>query len=565
MRPFKRKIEVRIALLFMAIFLFFIVIFYRLLCFQVIEAHSLEEKALSQRLKRVELPSRRGNIFDRDGEDLALSVEVVDINATPYLIKNPREVARKLAPYLGQSEEEIYRKLTRKTGFVYLAKKVDAEIAEKIKEMKIEGIGFIQNHRRVYPCNELAAQVIGFVGSENKGLEGLELKYDSVLKGKSGYFLVEEDPVGRPVPGGLMEGEKPKDGNCLRLTLDREIQHEAERVLREVVKQYEAKGATAIVIDPRNGEILAMASVPSFNLNHFTTATPDCMRNRAVTDSYEPGSTLKSAVAAACLEEKVYKTSSVIHVPAYLKVGKYRIGEAHYRPAGDYTLEEIIVHSYNVGAALLAKKLGKERVYNYLKSFGFGEKTGIDFPGESSGKLLKLEDWSKSTIYTVSYGQGISATPLQVLMMYATIANDGFWVQPHLVKEICDSQGNVVKEFTSSGERKVISTRTATEMRYILEKVVREGTGKAAAVPGYRVAGKTGTAKKPKVNGKGYSSKYVASFVGFAPAENPKLAAIVVVDEPKGAIYGGVVAAPAFSQIMEFSLKHLKIPPSEEQ
>lgn len=562
MRPFKRKIEVRIALVFIFIFIFFVVIFYRLLCFQVMEAQSLEKKALSQRLKKIELPSRRGNILDRNGENLALSVEVTDINATPYLIKEPREVAQTLSSYLGKSQDELYEKLTRESGFVFLAKKVDVGIANKIKELRIEGIGFTPNHKRVYPCGELASQVIGFVGGENKGLEGIEYEYDSILKGKPGYFLVEEDPVGRPVPGGLKKGKEPVDGDNLKLTLDREIQHEVERILKEVLEESKAKSATAIVMDPKTGEILAMASLPSYDLNHFTTATPYNIRNRAVTDSYEPGSTMKVAVAAACLEEKIYKTSSVLHLPSYLKIGKYRIGEAHHRPAGDYTLEEIIVHSYNIGAALLAKKLGKERVYNYLKSFGFGEKTGIDFPGESAGSLPKPENWSKSKIYTVSYGQGISATPLQVLMMYATIANDGFWVRPHLVKEIYNSEGKLKKVVSPGEGRKVISTRTATELRYILEKVVKEGTGERAKVKGYRVAGKTGTAKKPKLNGRGYSSKYIASFVGFAPAEDPALAAIVVVDEPKGSYYGGVVAAPAFSKIMEFSLKHLKIPPS---
>jgi cell division protein FtsI/penicillin-binding protein 2 len=315
-------------------------------------------------------------------------------------------------------------------------------------------------------------------------------------------------------------------------------------------------------MDPTNGDILAMASLPSFNPNEFTSSTPEARRNRALTDLYEPGSTMKVLVAAGCLEEKVYNPKSVLYLPSYLKIGKYRIGEAHHRPAGDYTVEQIIVKSYNIGAALMSRSLGKEKVYNYFKSFGFGQKTGIGFPGEQGGQLPPLENWSDTTIYTVAYGQGVSATPLQVLMMFATIANDGLRVKPRLVKQVVDEGKGVVREIPVDPGQKVISSRTAQELRYLLEKVVREGTGQMAAIPGYRVAGKTGTAKKPKIGERGYASgKYVASFAGFLPAREPRVAIIVVVDEPQGPVYGGSVAAPVFKEISEFCARYLRIVP----
>ncbi len=442
----------------------------------------------------MDLPPRRGDILDRNGEKLAVSVEVEDVNATPYLIKNPHQVAKKLAPILGLPKAELYKKLTADSGFVYLAKRVDKRVTEKIKALRIEGIGFIPNHRRFYPANELASQVIGFVGGENRGLEGLELYYEEILRGKPGFFEVEKDAVGRPVPGGLKEGQEPQAGQSLILTIDEQIQYQVEEALKKCLKKVKAKSATAIVMNPANGDILAMASLPSFNPNEFTSSTPEVRRNRALTDVHEPGSTMKVLVAAGCLEEKVYKPKSVLHLPSYLKIGNYRIGEAHYRPAGDYTLEQIIVKSYNIGAALLSRSLGKEKVYNYFKSFGFGQKTDVGFPGEQGGLLPPLESWSDTTIYTVAYGQGVSATPLQVLMMFATIANDGLRVKPRLVKQIVDEEKNFVKEIPVDPGQKVISSRTAQELRYLLEKVVREGTGQMAAIPGYRVAGKTGTA-----------------------------------------------------------------------
>lgn len=562
MRSSKRWLEVRISFVFVILFLFFLLILSRLIFFQVVEAKTLEGKALTQRLKKVDLPPKRGDILDRNGEKLAVSVEVEDVNATPYLIKNPRQVAKKLALILDVSETELNKKLTADSGFVYLAKRVDKRITEKIKALHIEGIDFIPNHRRFYPANELASQLVGFVGGENCGLEGLELYYDEILRGKPGFFEVEKDPVGRPVPGGLKKGQEPEAGQSLILTIDEPIQYQVEEALKKCLKRVKAKSATAIVMDPTNGDILAMASLPSFDPNEFTSSTPEARRNRALTDIYEPGSTMKVLVAAGCLEEKIYTPKSVLHLPTYLKIGNYRIGEAHYRPAGDYTLEQIIVKSYNIGAALLSRSLGKEKVYNYFKGFGFGQRTDIGFPGEQGGQLPPLESWSATTIYTVAYGQGVSATPLQVLMMFATIANDGLKVKPRLVKQVVDEEKNVVKEMPVDSGQKVISSRTAQELRYLLEKVVREGTGQMAAIPGYRVAGKTGTAKKPKIGGKGYTSgKYVASFAGFLPAREPRVAIIVVVDEPQGPVYGGSVAGPVFKEIGEFCTRYLRIIP----
>lgn len=587
-RPYKRSQERRLLFLFFLIFFLTGVVIFRLFVIQVVRAEDLKKEASKQFKVEMYLPANRGRILDRNDNSLAISIEVEDVKATPYLIDNPEKVALELGKILNIPAREIFAKLNKrvkvrgvmkKSGYALLALRVDKKITQKIKKLvktdkDFRGIYFTPNYIRFYPYGDLAASILGVVGSEPKiakglGLyyepkarEGLELYYDRYLAGKAGEMSFEKTEKGDPVPGGNQRIVEPKDGYSIVTTIDREIQYQAEQILKKALKQYKAKRATAIVMNPRNGEILAMATVPGFDANNFRKFSFEQRKNWALTDVYEPGSTMKVAVISAAIEEKKFKPHSKLYLPSKLKVGRYLIGEAHHRAAGSYSVETILVKSYNIGSALIAKSLGKKCIYEYYRSFGFGQKTQIDFSGEAQGKLPELKDWSDSTIYTISYGQGISVTPLQMLLMISTIANNGIKVRPHFLKEIVDERGKIIKRFELGLGEKVLTTRTSNEIKNMLEKVTTEGTGKEAAIRGYRVAGKTGTALKPKPGGGYLKGSYIASFVGFAPVRNPELAAIVVLDEPKSGYYGGVVAAPVFKEIMEFSLRHLKIPPN---
>ncbi len=588
-RPYKKSQERRLLFLFFFIFFLNVIIIVRLFFIQVVRAEDLEEKASKQFKLEMYLPANRGEILDRNRNPLAISIEVEDVKATPYLIDNPEKVALKLGKILNISAEEIFAKLNKKvkvggvekkSGYALLALKVDKKITEKIKKLvksdkDFNGIYFTPNYIRFYPYGDLGAPILGVVGSEPKiakglGLyyepkarEGLELYYDRYLAGKAGEMSFEKTEKGDPIPGGTQRIVEPVDGCSIVTTIDREIQYQAEQSLKKALKQYKAKRATAIVMNPCTGEILAMATVPGFDANNFRNFSFEERKNWALTDIYEPGSTMKVAVISAAIEVNKFKPHSKLFLPSKLKVGKYSIGEAHHRAAGSYSVETILVKSYNIGSSLIAKSLGKKCVYEYYRSFGFGQKTQIDFPGEAKGKLPELKDWSDSTIYTISYGQGISVTPLQMLLMVSVIANNGVKVKPHFLKEVVDEKGKIIKRYELGLGEKVLTTRTSNEMKNMLEKVITEGTGKEAAIKGYRVAGKTGTALKPKPGGGYHKGAYVASFVGFAPVRNPELAAIVIIDEPKNGYYGGVVAAPVFKEIMEFSLRHLKVPPDQ--
>ena len=563
---FKRRSDIRLILLLLFLFSCLSYVFSKLIVIQVVEATNLSKRAMSQRLKTIEVPFTRGLILDRQAEELAVSLDVEAVFATPYLIKNPEKAAFGLAPILEIEEKEVYEKLTKKTGFVYLARKVDKEKTEKIKDLKIEGIGFIKDSKRCYPFKELGAQVIGFVGIDNKGLNALEYYYNDVLSGEKGVLISEMDPWGRSIPEGDYQYDKEIDGNSIITTLDKDIQYKAEIELKKCVEEYSAKGGTVIVIDPEDASIYAMANYPTFDLNAFEETPKEDWRNRAVCDLYEPGSTMKAIIATMAIEEKIYSPDSVLHVPSSLKIGTAIIGEAHHRPEGDYTLSEIITKSYNVGAVLIGMKLGKERIYNYLKEFGFGEKTGIDFPGEAAGYLLHPDKWSKTTIANIPFGQGISVTPLQMIRALSVIANGGFLVEPHFVDRIIGNDAETINTKNNLESKKIISSQTSEQVRNMLEKAVRDGTGKGARIEGYKVAGKTGTAQKAKTGKPGYEEgKYIASFMGFVPVNEPKLAIIVIIDEPQGAYYGGVVAAPVFKEVAEFSLRHLKIPPEKEE
>jgi cell division protein FtsI/penicillin-binding protein 2 len=525
----------------------------RLIFIQTVEAGRFDRLARKQRMRTVNLAPQRGVIVDREGEALAMSEDVLTICATPYFVNNPGQVAARLSPLLRIKRAELLRRLTRPSGFSYIARKVPMPIARKIRAMDIPGLEFAPDTLRRYPNGRLASQVIGFVGTDNKGLAGLELYYEKILGGRPGQLVTEQDPTGRPIPGSTIKQSDPVNGEDLQLTLDRHIQYQAEVELERAVREWGAAGGTVVVMNPVNGELLALANSPSFNPNRFSEATTESLRNRAVTDAYEPGSTMKMITAATALQEQIVTPSTSFFLQSTIRVADRTIHEAHDRAARDFTVTDIVTHSSNVGAVTLGIKLGKTRLYRYIEAFGLTKRTGIDFPGESAGVMPAPKDWSRSTIGNVPFGQGIAATPIQMAQAMAVIANGGLRTRPHLLAATSAPDASP----SSTSPRRVISKKTASQMRAILLSVVASGTGKSAAVSGYKVGGKTGTAQKPPYG----SGKYLASFIGFAPAGRPRLVVIVAIDEPTCGIYGGTVAAPAFARITEYALKHLRIPP----
>lgn len=538
----------------------------QLVLIQIVEAKKYNAKARRQRMRCVELAPHRGVIYDRDRQELAVSINADTVYANPYHIEKPSTAATQLSAILKVDRKELLDKLTREEcGFVYLARKIDPRKALAVEKLDLEGIGLLEENKRYYPYKNLAANVVGFVGTENNGLSGLELHLDKYLRGIPGQIMTEKDPLGRDIPGGYTKLTPSMDGKSAVLTVDKEIQYKAEVELNSCVEQHGAKAGSVIVMNPRSGEIYAIANTPSYNPNKYSKAKVDSYRNRAVCDVYEPGSTLKTFVIAAAMEEGIFSPDTWFHLPGTIRVYDRVIGEAHPRPAKDYTLSDIIKYSSNVGAVTVGMKLGKESLYRYFQDFGLIEKTGIDFPGEVRGFVLSPSKWSGSTIGTVPFGQGISVTPIGLTRAYAVFANDGIIVNPYLVSRVVSGKGNILldeKQDAGRDEKKVVSPKTAREIRYMMEKVVEEGTGKNAQIPGYRVAGKTGTAQKPKEDGRGYESgRYIASFIGFAPVEDPQVLVLVVIDEPQDVIWGGAVAAPVFKNITEFSLHHLKIQP----
>jgi len=551
----------RFSFLLAALAFAFLAVAARLVYLQVVAAPAYATRAADQRTRDITLAPRRGSIYDREGEPLAVSMEARTVYATPYAVEDPAGAATAIASVLGGDAATYEAKLRKDTGFVYIARKVDMERAAALEKLDLKGIDFLEDSRRSYPSGELACQVLGFVGIDDEGLSGVEKYYDELLAGQPGTILAERDPFGRPIPGGVMKSEDPVDGQNIVLTIDKDIQYQAQVELTAAVEKWKAKSGTIIVMDPRDGEIYAMASTPGFNPNDYGKATADATRNRAITDTYEPGSTVKSLTAAAVIDKGLFTPESMFSLPPSLKIGGRTIGEAHGRGTVNWSLSEIVTNSSNVGAVKLGMALGPKGLYEYFNKFGLTEKTGIDYPGEGQGWLPPTEDWSASTIGTVPFGQGISMTTVQLARALSSIANGGELPTPHFLLDLPDDPGaDLVWP-----KRRAISAEAAATTTDVLQLVITEGTGEAAAVPGYDVAGKTGTAQKARTDGRGYAGgKYVASFSGFLPAEDAQVLIIVSLDEPSNAIYGGVVAAPVFSKLGAFSVSHLKIPPTSQ-
>ena len=533
----------------------------KLALIQGIQAEHYKELASDQRDTHIKITPSRGTIFDREGEILAISEDVTTVYATPYQVKNPEAAALDIAEVLGEDPEDVQDKLDSSSGFVYLARKLDKTLANRIKELGIEGVGFVDESKRFYPMGEFASQVLGIVDVDNEGQAGLELYYDDTLGGNPGEIQLERDAVGNPIPGSEKRRVQAVDGVDLQLTIDKDIQACVEESLSAAVDGFGARAGTAVVLDCNTGDILAMATSPSFDPNDRSIVEPEAMRNRAVTDVYEPGSVLKVVTATGAMEEGVVDPSSVIQVPSQLQVADEVFTDAEPMPSRALEFNKVISQSSNVGTIQVALMLGNNRLSEYLDRFGLGHLTGVDFPGEVGGLVPAVSDWSGTSIATISIGQGISVTPLQLVCVAGMVANGGHRICPHFLKAKITDKGVVDMGLGGIG-RELLTEETCRDMTAIMEQVVAPGgTGTRAAVNYYRVAGKTGTAAKPRENAAGYSKRYMASFVGFAPAENPRLAVVVVLDEPSP-IWGGHTSAPVFKEIMGYSLQHLNIPTS---
>jgi cell division protein FtsI/penicillin-binding protein 2 len=547
-----RTIERRIGLLFAIFLLCFCVVAARAFWLQGVQGAKLASEAISQQTQSVPLPSLRGSLLDRQGNALASSEDAATIFAVPSEVRKPAQAAEKLAPILGLKPAEALRDLTAETSYSVLAHTVDVPTARRVERLDLAGIGQDPDSRRTYPQGELAAQVIGAVGSENQGLTGLEAGEDSVLGGSDGERRIVTDAKGEAIR--LETVDEAKNGEDIQLTLDPAIEEKTEEALAEVGETYAPKGATAIVMDPRNSQILAMANWPPVDPADLSSASSEDLINRATGFTYEPGSTFKAFTVSAALEEKEVTPETSFYLPSQLHVADRVIEDAEARPPITLTVAQILAQSSNVGAATIGLKLGSERFSRWINRFGFGRPTGVEFPAEEQGIVPELDEYSGSTMGNLPIGQGLSVTPMQMMAGYQAIANGGILRRPQLIERVGDEAVHEPK-----GHR-VIDASVAAQVREMLEGVLAAGgTASEVSVPGYQLAGKTGTAQVAE-NGTYSETKYVASFIGFAPAQDPRLLVSVIVDQPQGDIYGGSVAAPAFGKIAAFALPYLGVP-----
>ena len=561
----ERGVQIRIRIFGAFFILFFLVVAGRAYYLQVVQAPALQERADQQRQRIVKLAPQRGSIYDSWGDPLAVSLAAESLYADPARVKEPKKVAAELAKLLKASKKELTRLLSAKKRFVWLQRKLDPEIAKQIRSLKIEGLQFVGERKRYYPQANTAAHVIGFTGLDPRGLEGIELEYDQQLQGQPGRLVSLRDARGRGLASADQLVQGGTAGNNLYLTLDRSLQYVAEKELARVVKETAAVGGTAVMLEPASGRILALASQPDYNPNLAGRYPAAKRRNRAVCDMYEPGSTFKPFLLAAALEEGVVHPGQKI----YCENGRFAVGGKTIRDHKKYktlSLKNVLKYSSNIGFAKLGQALGREKFYSYIRDFGFGEITGIDLPGEAKGILRPPSRWFEIDLAAISFGQGLSVTPIQMASAVAAIANGGLLMEPYLVEKVTDAAGEVVMRRLPEVRRRVVSEKTAQIVKDMMVSVTEPGgTGTRGALTGYRVAGKTGTAQKVDSVTGGYSpDKRVLSFVGFVPADNPALVLAVTVDEPKKKSYGGVVAAPVFARIASQTLSHMNILPKGE-
>ena len=549
----------------MFIFIFFVLsgigIITKLYHLQIKDHERFDERALNQYEGKVYKYANRGNIFDRNMRPLAVNVKVKSVYAHPDKIQNHMRTAGTVSSILDLPKIEIRKKLKQKLPFVYIKRKINPDEYNKLKNKNLSGIHFSTEYKRFYPKMELASKTIGFAGMDNQGLSGIEYYFDDYLSNGGKWVRFKKDRRGRSVDLVGNETDYLPEGSNIVLTIDEVLQYHAFKAVQKKVIETKAKRGIAIVMEPNTGEVLAMAEYPSFNANLSKRYTLQQRKNRAVSDAFEPGSTFKLILASAALEEKIAQPKDIFFCEdGVFDIGGIVIHEANRKKYRWLTLTEIITKSSNIGSVKIARHLGESKFYEYIKKFGFGEITGINLPGEATGITRDLSQWKKVSLGSISIGHEISTTPLQLVTAVSAIANGGYLMKPTIVKQAVH-EGKIIKSFSPEIVREVLSQKTVQAMKEILTQAVNYGTGKKASIPGYLVGGKTGTAQKIDPDTKKYSANnYVASFVGFVPVENPKLTILVMIDEPRGIHWGGIVAAPVFREIAKKALRHLNVP-----
>ncbi len=547
----------------------------RLFYMQIIRHDFYKNKSQSQLEKFVALYPHRGKIYDRNNYPLALTKVSYSLYASPDKIEDKRKFVNLVAPIIDMPPLELGKKIQADTSFASIKRKLESPVYEKLKKLKLSGLHFVQEERRVYPNEHLAAQILGFVGIDNQGLGGLEYRYDAALRGSRGQLVVEGDPRGVSLITNSVKTqpvlfETPLNhGANIVTTLDHYIQYIAQKHLKKGVEEFGASSGSVIVMEPKTGEILAMANMPEFDPNQWKQSAADALKNRCVTDVFEPGSTFKLVTLAAAIEEGIVTPETVFNVPTKLVLHGATIKEAHDNggkvTSGPRTVRDIMKESLNVGTSLVAQEMGQEMLYKYIKKFRFGERTHVEFPGEVGGISRAPKTWSGVDIAMISFGQGIAVTPIQIANATAAIANRGILMKPKLVRHLYNDQDATVQGIGTKEIDRVISAATAEKVIDMMRDAVEKGTGSAAAIPGYAIAGKTGTAQKTREGGLGYDAgRYVASFVGFLPIQNPRVVIFVVLHDPQRSIYGGVAAAPVFKNIALDIIDYYSLPPTED-
>ena len=540
----------------------------RLFFLQIIDKSDLQAKNLSQVQVDRKLQSPRGTIYDRNGRPLAMSVVTKSLYADPKMIKqSPSEVAELIAPYVTMSKEDIVKSLQEDTAFVWIDRMMEPEkskaVAQLIEDKNLEGLNFVEESKRYYPNGNLAAQVLGFVGTDDKGLDGLEMVLDDELKGGIQKELVATDRKGNAIFGSVLSKYLPDKGKSVTLTIDASIQFIAERALDKAMEDTGAKHASVIVMDPKTGEILAMANRPTYDPNHYSQGSEEDFKNIAVTNLYEPGSTFKPIIASAALASGKWKLDQVYNDKGSFAANGHVMQNWNGEGYGPVRLIDILKFSINTGMAEIGTTTGADILSKYVRNYGFGSETGIELPGEGAGILYNPEDMSKLDVATMSIGQGIAVTPLQMVRAFGALSNGGAMMKPHIIKSYSNSQGDVTSTTETSVVGQPVPEETAKTIVDILEKEVSEGGGTKAMVEGYHFGGKTGTAQKLDTKHGGYlDGQYIASFIGFGPVEDPKFVVLVVIDDPqKGSYYGSQIVAPVFKDIVSQLVRYYQMSP----
>ncbi|MCY3759486.1 MAG: penicillin-binding protein [Acidobacteria bacterium] len=561
--PAKRPklFQARLGLLVLFFVAWSCLIVFRLVDLQIVRYPEMRERARRQQTRMFEISPKRGTIYDRRDRELAVSIKVESVFAVPHKIADKSRTATLLARTLGLDPDRVRRRLEGARSFGWIKRKVDYPHVQKVRELDLPGIYFETENKRFYPKRELAAHVLGYVGMDNEGLAGLEHLYERDVRGTPGRILLHTDARKRYFSS---VERPPTAGADLVLTLDESIQYLVEQELQAQVEKSRARGGAAIVMNPSTGAILAMANVPTFNPNHYGRYSESAWRNQAILNIYEPGSTFKVFTAAAALEEGLTTPEEQIHcMNGGIVIGKHRIRD--HKPFGWLSVREVIARSSNVGVIQLGFRIGKQRLERYLRHYGFGRPTQVDLPGEARGLLRPASDWHTVDLGTISMGQGIGVTPLQMITAAGMIANGGEWIPPRVVERVRSDRISRSPSLSQAGGRRVLRKETAETIKEMMSLVVAEGTGRRARLRGFSAAGKTGTAQKVDERGRYSHTQFIASFVGFAPVENPALSIVVLIDEPRGLYYGGQVAAPVFQKIAEKTLNYLSVPPDQPQ